>query len=451
MKLAIYTVLVGSKEELSNPLYYLGDQAPTDLELDFICFTDKEGLVSPTWQIRKLEHPLLPPEKLSRLPKALPHEFLPDYEYSLYIDNTVVFQRLPQQMDIGDGAIFRAFRHPWRSCPLDEADIIVKSGLDGATVVANQARFYTRQGRPLDDIRSLTSGTVLLRKHHHPDVQRFGELWWEQILLFSKRDQISLDLCAREAKCPIEYFDGDKTRNDLFIWPILPSGRRVQSSFDAERYAWENRHDPIAYAHPNLHFLVYGDSEKYTKREPWFRYLCDRTQSGLGDTVPPRRGLADIVERLLANPEAALGNILIVGILSDEPYAAEPAELVAAKGAITQFFRFTNMPTIVISAVHEQEVMEPAPFRAAHGMAEFRLVLVLGLPARCHEQALSKFFPLLGGNGQLLAQFGSGLDVRQILRMQECAGGECSLEIFHGKHISEETPIPSSVFLASRA
>ena len=49
-------------------------------------------------------------------PKLIPARFFADYDYSLYIDNTVVFKRLPTRADV-DGARFRAFRHPWRSSP----------------------------------------------------------------------------------------------------------------------------------------------------------------------------------------------------------------------------------------------------------------------------------------------------------------------------------------------
>lgn len=449
MKLAVYTVLVGTKEILNNPLHYLGPAAKSDLDLDFICFTDNPALKSPTWDIRPLKSTPIPPEKLSRQPKALPHRFLPEHEFSLYIDNTVVFKRLPRRADMGDtsGAVFRAFRHPWRTCPQDEADIVVKAGLDNADTVAAQVAFYNRH-RPLANIQPLTAGTVLLRRHTHPDILRFGELWWEQILLFSKRDQISLDFCAREAGCIIEYFDGDKTNNDLFIWPTLPDGHRIQASFDADRYAWENRHDPAAYNHPREHFLAHtGTDEKYTRRVPWFGYLCDRAGSSLGNNIPPRRGLADIVGRLLAGMESTPGKILLVGVLSDQALAADPTELAAAEAALALYFRFTPLPTIISTTIQEEELEEAAPFRAAYGGAGFRLVLVFGLSTKYYQNALAKFLPLLAGDGQLLVQFGTGLESGQINHMLEAVPENRPLAIFHGRHILEDAVIPSSVFV----
>ena len=97
----------------------------------------------------------------------------------------------------------------------------------------------------------------MLRKHHDKNVKYFGQLWWEQILLHSKRDQLSLDVCAKEAGCPVKYFSGNKVSNDLFIWPVIKNNHRVLGSFDADYYAWENRNDPEAVENPKRHFLLH--------------------------------------------------------------------------------------------------------------------------------------------------------------------------------------------------
>ena len=39
-RLAIYTALVGAKEELGNPIADLPAGATSDLDLDFVCLTD---------------------------------------------------------------------------------------------------------------------------------------------------------------------------------------------------------------------------------------------------------------------------------------------------------------------------------------------------------------------------------------------------------------------------
>lgn len=452
IRLVVYTVLVGEKEALNDPLQYVGHEGATDLSIDFICFTDNPSLTSPTWTFRDIPNRLIPPNRLSRLPKALPHEFFPDYDYSLYIDNTVAFKRLPRCSDLGldSGAVFRAFRHPWRSCPQDEADVVVRSGLDDAALVAAQTRYYDGH-RSLRQIPTLTAGTALLRRHHDPRVRTFGRLWWEQILLFSSRDQISLDQCIREVSCPIDYFPGDKTNSDLVAWPALAAPRRVEATFDADRYAWEHRHDPEARAHPRTHYLTHGGHLKYERRPAWFSYCCARTGSGFGSQAAPRRCLADIIEPLLQEMVDAPGGILIVGVASTESYAAAPEELASAQEALKLYFRFNHGSEIMAAAVSDDDVADPAPFRGAYGWTGFRLVIVIGLTPAHHANALSKFVPLLAENGTLLVQFGESLSTGDIRRMEDGLEESYTLSIFHGGHISQANAVPSSVFTARRS
>lgn len=444
-RLAVYTVLVGQKESLNDPLQIISDRAATDLEIDFYCFTDNLQLESNSWKFRYYSHPLIPAEKSSRLPKACPDRFFPDYEYSLYIDNTVVFKRLPTLEDIKN-SLFKGFRHPWRTNPVDEADIVVKSRLDDASTVASQMEFYEQQ-RHVSNIKRLTAGTVLLRKHNDENVKNFGVLWWEQILLFSKRDQLSLDLCAQEAACPVEYFSGDKLTNDLFLWPVIAKGHRVEGSFDADYYAWKNRAIPEAVLDPRQHFLKHkrDESIKFNKKTSMFDYACMRTRSSLGRNVSPRRGVAEIIERNLiqANkPE----KILIVGVQSNTYASVESSELSAAKEAFVQFYKFEEKPLINSTLIVESDMLNEAPFLQAHGMSDYDLVIVLGMTSSCITNGIAKFIKLLNINGTLMIEFNLSLSTQEILKMHSKIKYFGNLEIFHGQHVTLDSVLPSSVF-----
>jgi hypothetical protein len=446
-RLAIYTVLIGDKESLNDPLQCVVPEAATDLQLDFFCFTDDKNARSKVWSFRPFDCGLVPHEKASRLPKTLPHRFFPDYEHSLYIDNTVVFKRLPTAGDLA-GAPFKAFRHPWRQNPVDEADIVVRYGLDEPDVVAAQMRFYAGL-RALDKLTTLTAGTVLLRRHQDPTVQAFGEIWWEQILLFSKRDQLSLDLCAAEAKCPIEYFPGDKRNNDLFHWPVVPgSGRRILASFDADLYAWNHRDDPQARGNPRMHFLQHeAEGICYDRHVSLFRYACGKVGSSLGDVVAPRRCLVGPIQTMLDRAGASVGSLLVVGVVSKEPYSVDPEELIGASAAFKQYYRFGPEPKLFTTHIQLSKILELAPFIDADQQNSFGLIVVLGLSADCHANSLAKFLPLVQRGGQILLQFGSSLTKEQLQQMHSRAGYRGKVDVFHGGHITSKTAIPSSVVL----
>ncbi len=148
-RLVVYTALVGPKESLNNPLDALPAGATTDLDLDFVCITDNPALQSPVWRFMQLPTGHLPPEKLSRRPKALPHDYFPDATYSLYIDNTVSFKRLPQAADLITARpyLFRAFRHA-RHTQLDqEAFAVAALGYEDPSIICQQLDFYASRAR----------------------------------------------------------------------------------------------------------------------------------------------------------------------------------------------------------------------------------------------------------------------------------------------------------------
>lgn len=450
MKLVVYTVLVGDKEPLNDPLRVLGDRRETDLDLSFVCFTDNTALRSDVWEFRPIPERPIPPDRLSRLPKALPHLMFPDHTWSLYIDNTVVFRRLPNSGDLGQEAeaVFRAFRHPWRTCPQDEADVVVRSGLDEAGRVGGQCRFY--DGRtPLADIQQLTAGTTLLRRHDDARVRAFGEMWWEQILLFSARDQLSLDLCAQLTNCPIHHFPGDKCNSDLIIWPALNGPRRIEGGFDADRYAWDHRQDPEARQNPRAHFLAHGSDNKYKRSVELLSYYSLRAGSGLGAALPPRRALAPVLEPLLAEIGGPV-RVLVAGVASPHGYSADAEEIMAAGRALGLYFRFGPGVGMVTAMIGMQDVVDPNPFQAAGGQSGFQLAIVIGLLPEYATNVLSKFRPLLAEGGVLVAQFGGSVDLGLIPAMRPADGAVFDMEIYHGGHISRTTPIPNSVFVFRR-
>src|SRR5690348_15280923 len=76
----IYTVITGSYDQLKEPIH-------PNPNWDFVCFTDDPSLKSDRWRVVLLDNPSgLSVKKLSRRPKILVHEYLPDYDLTLYID-----------------------------------------------------------------------------------------------------------------------------------------------------------------------------------------------------------------------------------------------------------------------------------------------------------------------------------------------------------------------------
>ncbi len=79
----VYTCIMGGYEALME------QPVAADSGTDFVCITDDPTLRSEKWQIRTVESALpMDSARSSRAPKILAHRFLPDYDESLYVDNT---------------------------------------------------------------------------------------------------------------------------------------------------------------------------------------------------------------------------------------------------------------------------------------------------------------------------------------------------------------------------
>src|ERR1700693_5250441 len=87
----VSTCLFGCSEHFNDFVYERDD-------IDFVCFTDDPELRSEFWTINVMSRGLLDPARVAKQIKALPHRFLPEYDWSLYIDNTVHLKTPPKRL-----------------------------------------------------------------------------------------------------------------------------------------------------------------------------------------------------------------------------------------------------------------------------------------------------------------------------------------------------------------
>ena len=129
-KFCVYTSLIGGYERLNE------QPAARQSKIPFLCLTDDPNLRSETWRIIPVE-PLFPqdPIRSQRMFKILPHRFLPDFDASLYIDNSVVLSKPPEEI------LNRYFRsgylalptHSFRETVLDEYLVVERVRLDDSS------------------------------------------------------------------------------------------------------------------------------------------------------------------------------------------------------------------------------------------------------------------------------------------------------------------------------
>jgi hypothetical protein len=319
-KLVVYSVLVGRGEAPTE------HKAPLSSDYDRVLFTDDPNLKIEGWEVRMLpDHDLGSPRE-SRRPKLLPHHFFPDHEWSLYVDNNVVITCDPLAFLEArqGGAAFQAFRHPWRDCAYDEAEAVIQQGYDSEPRVREQVDLYRRKGLPAH--AGLIVGNVLLRRHHEPQLKAVAERWYEHVLTYSKRDQISFPFVTWSQGLSYGVFDQALLDSKDFQYPARQRADRVKADFDEQVYRWLNPEVEQSGLSAREHFATRPDKAqaRFRKHRWTLRHLANKYRSDKGNIYYNAHNYADIYETLFAKRREEPLRILEIGLLRHDVQARNP-------------------------------------------------------------------------------------------------------------------------------
>lgn len=181
----VYTVITGDYDDLKIPEYVNEDW-------DYICFTDTD-IKSDFWQIRNIHEFELDPVRKSRKYKILPHNYLSEYDYSIYIDGSFVITGDMNEYinKYAKTNPMLCLTHPERNCIYDEADVCLSLKKDSENIIITQIEKYLVEKYPKNN--GLIAGGIMFRKHNDPSVIEVMEDWNEEVLNYSRRDQLSFN------------------------------------------------------------------------------------------------------------------------------------------------------------------------------------------------------------------------------------------------------------------
>ncbi len=157
----------------------------------------------------------------------MPHKALPEYDASVYIDGNYLIKKdiRPLVEKVFSNAPMGIFDHNQcsdaRNCVYDEYDAIIslqhKRGKlkDDPLIMKQQIQYYKNEGYPKN--QGLIFAAVLIRKHHIPIVDNTMEFWYNQILNWSKRDQLSFNYSAWKTGLKSYYIPGNLRRHEYFF------------------------------------------------------------------------------------------------------------------------------------------------------------------------------------------------------------------------------------------
>lgn len=182
--IVVYTAIFGDYDVLMDP-------EVVESGVDYVCFTDDETITSDIWEIRNAT-PMTDPALSNRRIKILAHEYLEEYDFSVYIDGNIqILERIkPLVEDYLSTADFALYKHPKRTSVFEEAEVCIEKNKAKEGPVREQLEHYRDAGFP--DDRNLSANRILFRRHQKPDIKELMWSWWREVSERVSRDQLSL-------------------------------------------------------------------------------------------------------------------------------------------------------------------------------------------------------------------------------------------------------------------
>ncbi|MDI9849972.1 DUF616 domain-containing protein [Rhodoblastus sp. 17X3] len=224
----VYTVLTGGYELLNE------QAVAKESSLPFICLTDDPNLMSDSWKIQQIEPTFATdPIRSQRDLKIRPHVHLPEFDQSLYIDNSVILKVRPE-------TLFATFlndtpmaipTHSYRENLLDEFLEVTRYGFDDPNRLFEQINHYALFDPTLLEERPYWTA-ILLRDHADSSVRKMLEIWAAHVFRYSRRDQLSANLAFRNAGLTPHAIEIDNFESWFHSWPVTIGRERTKGMRD---------------------------------------------------------------------------------------------------------------------------------------------------------------------------------------------------------------------------
>ena len=210
----VFTALFGNYEDL-NELKIVKNSGTR-----YVCFTDNMNLKSKTWEIFYLNLPYSP-QKQSRYIKMLGHRYFPKNSKCLYIDNSVELRQdgsVILESWLKD-SILTMLKHSKRKTVKDEFFVCAAYGLEEQDKLLNQLRHYKEKYPEVLREKPFWGG--MSARIYCEEVDHFMEIWFEEFLSYSKRDQLSLNIAKARSGIKIKIVPGTNSETLWHKWPVI--------------------------------------------------------------------------------------------------------------------------------------------------------------------------------------------------------------------------------------
>lgn len=253
-KICVYTCITGDYDNLQ-------EIKNKESGIDYYCFTNNKNIKSNTWNVIYIEDNNLDNTRLARKIKVLGHPLiLENYDISIWVDGFISEMHISEfihnecQLDKYD---FICFKHSKRNCIYEEAEECINQGKDDPKLIKAEIEFLKEQNYPKDN--GLIESTVLIRRHNVESVKDTMKLWFNMILNYSKRDQLSLNYAIYKTNPKVQIVDLNVFNNKYFIFikhKDLTFDKIYTIYYDNGLGFNENNRSDLLYIHKNKDLII---------------------------------------------------------------------------------------------------------------------------------------------------------------------------------------------------
>ena len=288
---AVYTAVMGGYETVLS--------TPPESAVDYICFTDDPALSSDRWRI-ELVAPVLPgdPVRSARDIKIAGHPLLNGYDETLWVDNRVEILSDPSDLlsDWLSAADLSMPSHSYRETVVDEFVAVLEGGFDEPSRPQEQLFHYL--AHDAEALQERPFWTAIIARRTTPEIARAMAMWRDQVMRYSRRDQLSVNVAMRRADVAITIQPLESGGSGQHAWrSFTEAGRRPS---DAVRRALSDALLPPAVKVRDLE----RQRDESIALVAALREAADGLARELGVVERERRAIEDEIERLRATLES---------------------------------------------------------------------------------------------------------------------------------------------------
>lgn len=237
-KVVVSTCAFGGGDDLYQPI---GMSKASLQKVCYVAFWDEVTLATQELQGRKIgdDHyigkwrivivknlPFIDQRLNGKIPKMLAHRLFPNALYSIWVDSKSQFRRDPlgvlEALLWRSNSVLAISQHGARSSVYDEAKAVVKKNKATPEEVEVQLTQYRLDGLPEDKRfngnKALAEASIIVREHS-PLTNLFMCLWFNEVVRFTSRDQLSFPYVLWRLK----------VLNDINMFPVCTRKDLVNS------------------------------------------------------------------------------------------------------------------------------------------------------------------------------------------------------------------------------